>query len=115
MRSALVNSPAPQTASPAAPPPRISGGALAVGETGVAAAPESGESLRQGSRGNPASFWDRTWERLRDERGAVTAEFAIVLPVVVAILGLVIGAITLAAHRMTLVSLSAELARFEAS
>nr|WP_237464978.1 TadE family type IV pilus minor pilin [Leucobacter luti] len=49
-----------------------------------------------------------------DERGAVTAEFAIVLPVVVAVLGLVIGAITLAAHRITLVSLAAEIARFEA-
>ncbi|SJN11323.1 hypothetical protein FM113_11660 [Leucobacter sp. 7(1)] len=44
----------------------------------------------------------------------MTAEFAIVLPVVIAVLGLVIGAITLAAQRIALVSLSAELARFEA-
>lgn len=51
---------------------------------------------------------------LRGDRGAVTAEFAIVLPVVVAVLGLVIGAITLAAQRIALVSLSAEIARFEA-
>lgn len=44
----------------------------------------------------------------------MTAEFAIVLPVVIAVLGLVIGAITLAAQRITLVASSAELARFEA-
>lgn len=51
---------------------------------------------------------------IHEERGAVTAEFAIVLPVVVAVLGLVIGAITLAAHRITLVAISAEVARSEA-
>ncbi|QYM77102.1 TadE family type IV pilus minor pilin [Leucobacter luti] len=44
----------------------------------------------------------------------MTAEFAIVLPVVVAVLGLVIGAVTLAAHRITLVSLAGEVARLEA-
>ncbi|WP_125098694.1 TadE/TadG family type IV pilus assembly protein [Leucobacter chromiireducens] len=51
---------------------------------------------------------------LREERGAVTAEFAIVLPVVVAVLGLVIGGTVLAAHRITLVSQASELARTEA-
>ncbi|GAB2561592.1 TadE/TadG family type IV pilus assembly protein [Leucobacter ruminantium] len=49
-----------------------------------------------------------------DERGTVTAEFAIVLPAVVAVLGLVIGGVALSAHRITLVSASAEVARLEA-
>ncbi|SDQ18937.1 TadE/TadG family type IV pilus assembly protein [Leucobacter chromiiresistens] len=49
-----------------------------------------------------------------DERGTVTAEFAIVVPAVLAVLGLVIGGVLLAAHRIALVSASAEIARFEA-
>lgn len=49
-----------------------------------------------------------------DDRGTVTAEFAIVVPAVLAVLGLVIGGILLAAHRIALVSVSAEIARFEA-
>lgn len=49
-----------------------------------------------------------------DERGTVTAEFAIVVPAVLAVLGLVIGGIYLAAHRITLVSVSAQVARLEA-
>ena len=49
-----------------------------------------------------------------DERGTVTAEFAIVVPAVLAALGLVIGGIYVAAHRITLVSASAEIARSEA-
>lgn len=49
-----------------------------------------------------------------DERGTVTAEFAIVLPAVVAVLGLVIGGVALSAHRITLVSAAAEAARLEA-
>lgn len=51
---------------------------------------------------------------LRDERGTVTAEFAIVLPAVLVVLGLVIGGVLIAAHRATLVSLAAEAARLEA-
>jgi hypothetical protein len=49
-----------------------------------------------------------------DERGTVTAEFAIVLPAVVVVLGLVVGGILLASHRITLVSLAAEASRAEA-
>ena len=49
-----------------------------------------------------------------DERGTVTAEFAIVVPAVLAVLGLVIGGVYLAAHRITLVSVSAQIARLEA-
>ncbi|MBK0420229.1 pilus assembly protein [Leucobacter sp. CSA1] len=49
-----------------------------------------------------------------DERGAVTAEFAIVLPAVLLVLGLVIGGILLAAHRVVLTSAAADLARLEA-
>ncbi len=44
----------------------------------------------------------------------MTAEFAVVLPVVVAVLGLVLGAVTLSAQRISLVASSAEVARFEA-
>jgi len=51
---------------------------------------------------------------LDDERGTVTAEFAIVLPVVLVVLGLVIGGIVIASHRATLVSVAAEVARLEA-
>lgn len=51
---------------------------------------------------------------LREDRGAATAEFAIVLPVVIAVLGLVIGGTVLSAHRITLVAQAGELARAEA-
>lgn len=51
---------------------------------------------------------------LASERGAVTAEFAIVLPAVVLVLGIVIGAVMLAAHRTGLVSAAGEIARLEA-
>lgn len=51
---------------------------------------------------------------VRDERGTVTAEFAVVMPAVLVVLGLVIGGIFIAAHRITLVSLAAEVARLEA-
>ncbi|MFT4231456.1 MAG: pilus assembly protein [Leucobacter sp.] len=53
-------------------------------------------------------------ELLRDERGAVTAEFAIVLPAVVAVLALTIGGVLIASHRVALVSLAAQVARLEA-
>lgn len=49
-----------------------------------------------------------------DERGTVTAEFAIVVPAVLAVLALVVGGIYLAAHRITLVSVAGEIARHEA-
>lgn len=53
--------------------------------------------------------------RLRaDERGAVTAEFAVMLPAAIAVLGLMVGAISLAAHRIGLVSVAGEVARLEA-
>lgn len=51
---------------------------------------------------------------LSDERGTVTAEFAIVLPAVLVVLGLVLGGILIASHRATLVSTAAEVARLEA-
>lgn len=52
--------------------------------------------------------------QLAGERGAVTAEFAVVLPAIVIVLGLVVGGILLATHRITLVSLAGEIARAEA-
>lgn len=54
------------------------------------------------------------WPFVREERGSVTAEFAIVLPLVVGVLGVVIASISLASHSIGLVSLSAEVARLEA-
>ena len=49
-----------------------------------------------------------------DDRGTATAEFAIVLPAVLVVLGLVIGGVALAAHRIVLVSAAADAARLEA-
>lgn len=51
---------------------------------------------------------------VRDESGGVTAEFAIVVPVVLVVLGLVIGGVALSAHRIVLVSAAADIARLEA-
>lgn len=48
------------------------------------------------------------------ERGAVTAEFAITIPAVLLVLGIAIGGIHLAAQRIALTSLTAEIARLEA-
>ena len=50
----------------------------------------------------------------RDERGTVTAEFAIVMPAVLVVLGLAIGGIFIAAQRITLVTTAADVARLEA-
>ncbi|MGO3146307.1 MAG: TadE/TadG family type IV pilus assembly protein [Leucobacter sp.] len=50
----------------------------------------------------------------RDERGSVTAEFAITVPAVLLVLGIVIGGIHLAAERVALVSLAGDVARLEA-
>lgn len=51
---------------------------------------------------------------LSDEQGTVTAEFVIVVPAVLVVLGLVIGGILVSAHRLALVSLAAQVARSEA-
>lgn len=51
---------------------------------------------------------------LRDEKGAVTAEFVIVLPAVLAVLTLSVAAILLASHQVVLTSAAAEVARLEA-
>lgn len=51
---------------------------------------------------------------LADDRGSVTAEFAIVLPAALLVLGLSIGSIMLATHRMLLTSTASEMARHEA-
>ncbi|UOQ56528.1 pilus assembly protein [Leucobacter allii] len=44
----------------------------------------------------------------------MTAEFAVVMPAVLVVLGLAIGGVLLAAHRLVLVSLVGEVARLEA-
>lgn len=51
---------------------------------------------------------------LKGEGGSVTAEFAILIPMVLVILGIAISSITLSAHRVTLTSAAAEIARLEA-
>lgn len=48
------------------------------------------------------------------DRGAVTAEFVILLPALALVLALVVGAVLLSAHRLVLTSAAAELARLEA-
>ncbi|MBC9937493.1 MULTISPECIES: pilus assembly protein [unclassified Leucobacter] len=53
------------------------------------------------------------WARLGD-RGAVTAEFAIVLPTALLVLGFVLGGVLLGAHRVALTSAAADVARLEA-
>lgn len=50
----------------------------------------------------------------RDDRGAITAEFAITLPVVLLVLGLVIASVQLSAHRVALTGLAGDIARLEA-
>lgn len=50
----------------------------------------------------------------RDERGSVTAEFALTIPVMLLVLGLAVGSVYLAAERVSLVSLAGEVARLEA-
>ena len=53
------------------------------------------------------------WDRL-DDRGAVTAEFAIVLPTALLVLGFILGGVLLGAHRVALTSAAADVARLEA-
>jgi hypothetical protein len=48
------------------------------------------------------------------DRGAVTAEFALLLPVVIGVLALVLGAIVLSAEKIAITSAAGELARLEA-
>lgn len=51
---------------------------------------------------------------LAQERGSITAEFAVVLPAVLVTLGLIIGGVMLASVRLSLVSAAFDLARLEA-
>lgn len=57
---------------------------------------------------------ERTLRALRGDRGSVTAEFALTVPAVILVLGLMIGGIQLSAERVSLVSLAGEIARLEA-
>lgn len=69
---------------------------------------------RAGRRCGVATVLRERASRLGDERGSVTAEFAIVMPAVLVVLGLAIGGILISAHRIALVSLAAQVARLEA-
>lgn len=51
---------------------------------------------------------------LRDDRGSVTAEFAITLPIVGAVIALCVAAVGLSAQQLRLNSVAAEIARAEA-
>lgn len=51
---------------------------------------------------------------LRNDRGGSTAEFAIVIPVILLVVGIVLGGILLASTRVTLVSAAHDIARLEA-
>lgn len=51
---------------------------------------------------------------LRDDRGSVSAEFAIALPVIAAVLALCVSAVALTAQQLRLTAASADVARSEA-
>lgn len=51
---------------------------------------------------------------IRNEEGSVTAEFAVMLPAVLIVVGIIISAITLSSQRILIVSASHEIARLEA-
>lgn len=53
-------------------------------------------------------------DRALNDRGTVTAEFAIVLPAVLMVLALAVGAILLSTQGLTLTAAAAEVARLEA-
>lgn len=61
--------------------------------------------------GDRRDGWRSVWA---NEHGTVTAEFAVVLPAVLVVLGLVVGGVMISAQRLTLVSMSGEIARAEA-
>lgn len=48
-----------------------------------------------------------------DERGTVSAEFAVALPAVLVVLALVIGGVVLASHKIVLTSAAADIVRLE--
>lgn len=56
----------------------------------------------------------RAQRLLSEDRGSVTAEFAIVLPAVLMVLALSVGAIMISAQRIVLSGAVAEIARLEA-
>lgn len=60
---------------------------------------------------SPPSPWRDFWH---EERGSVTAEFALTVPAVLLILGIAVGSVYLAAERVSLVSLAGEVAQLEA-
>lgn len=49
-----------------------------------------------------------------DERGSVTAEFALTIPAVLLVLGIALGSVHLSAERVLLVSLASDVSRLEA-
>lgn len=51
---------------------------------------------------------------LQDDRGGVTAEFAVTLPVTAAVIALCVGSVALAGQQLRLTSAAADLARSEA-
>lgn len=51
---------------------------------------------------------------MRNDRGAATAEFAVVLPAVLVVLSLVVGAVLLVTQRLVLTSAAGDMARLEA-
>ncbi|MGR4009394.1 pilus assembly protein [Leucobacter sp. 1207-22] len=51
---------------------------------------------------------------LREERGSVTAEFALTLPMVLLVFGIVVGGVSMVAYRTGLTGLAGAVARLEA-
>lgn len=70
--------------------------------------------MRSAWAADPVLAGGRPGHRPRADRGSITAEFAVVLPAVLLVIGLAVGAILLATHRLVLTQSAAELARQEA-
>lgn len=51
---------------------------------------------------------------LKNERGSVTAEFAVTLPAILMVLAIVIGSLSIATHKIVLTSAVFDIARLEA-
>lgn len=59
-------------------------------------------------------LWSHLRAVVRDDRASVTAEFALVLPVIAALVAICVGAIALSAQQIRLTALAADMARVEA-
>lgn len=72
------------------------------------------EANPKAQRAAPALVRARRALAMKDDSGAITAEYVVVLPAVLLVLMLVIGGIMVSAQRLVLTSAAAQIARLEA-